>query len=247
MKINIHTSHASAFISSTFIDLKQERNAVSRVLANSGLNVNALDVKPASNDSSRKAILTGIEESDFIILIIGQRYGSIIPQMTVSKTLSVTRWEYIMAKKYDKHALVYFKQVQSNEKIFYDDRLPIDFEMKQTQLAEFKKQLSASHNPKFFTTADELAEEVRKAIIPTYRAGVKSLAARNESLMKEVAALKQKTETRSAPSLAIEDSKPGLTTQGGYPVTKQGNGAFGLSGTATPTIGFGLMVGGKKE
>ena len=70
MKINTHTSHASAFISSTFIDLKEERNAVASVLRDSNLNINALDIKPASNDSSRKEIITGIRESDFIILAL---------------------------------------------------------------------------------------------------------------------------------------------------------------------------------
>ena len=122
MKINIHTSHPSAFISSTFLDLQQERNAVANVLRESNLNINALDVKPASNDSSRKEILSGIKESDFIILIIGERYGSIIPKMTLSKKLSITRWEYVKAvKHFGKYALVYFKEVESNDPIYYDN------------------------------------------------------------------------------------------------------------------------------
>jgi hypothetical protein len=141
--------------------------------------------------------------------------------------------------------LVYFKRVESNEEIFYDDRQSSEFEMKRTKLAEFKKQLSSVHNPKYFTTADELAEEVRKAIIPTYRSGVKSLVVKNELLMKEVEALKQKVEKLSTPSIAaIEDSTPGLLRRG-LTIAKQGDiissAINGLGSVATPTIGKGLL------
>ncbi len=196
MKINIHTSHPSAFISSTFADLKEERNAIADVLRGSNLNINALDIKPASNDSSRKEILSGIKESDFIILIIGERYGSIIPKMTLSKKLSITRWEYIRAVKgMKKNALVYFKRVTSNNAIYYDDIQSSDYKIKRMYLDEFKNELSNTHNPKYFTTADELAEEVKRAIIPTYRSGVRSLLAKNELLQKEITELKLRNET----------------------------------------------------
>ena len=76
MKVNMHTSHPSAFISSTFIDLHEERESVANALTDMGLNVNALDIKPASTDSSKNEILSGIRESDFAILLIGDRYGS---------------------------------------------------------------------------------------------------------------------------------------------------------------------------
>jgi hypothetical protein len=88
MNINVHTSHPSAFISSTFLDLKQERKAVAQILIENGLNVNALDVKPASSQTSKREILNGIRESDFIILIVGERYGSILPQVTGSAKLN---------------------------------------------------------------------------------------------------------------------------------------------------------------
>jgi len=186
MKINIHTSHPSAFISSTFLDLEQERNAVAKVLKESNFNINALEIKPASNDSSRKEILSGIKESDFIILIVGERYGSIIPRMTLSQKYSITKWEYLNAvKKYGKHVLVYFKKIESKDSIYYDDHQSADFNTKRKLLAEFKKELSDIHNPKYFTTAEELAEEIRSAIISTYRAGVISLSSKHDLLISE--------------------------------------------------------------
>ena len=73
MKVNQHTSHPSAFISSTFVDLQDERASVAETLKDNGLNVNALDIKPATNNTSKTEILKGIRESDFVILIIGAR------------------------------------------------------------------------------------------------------------------------------------------------------------------------------
>jgi len=204
MKINTHTSHPSAFISSTFIDLVEERMAVADVLRRSNLNINALDVKPASSDSSKKEILTGINESDFIILIVGERYGSIIPKMTMSKVLSITRWEYVKAvKNMKKDALVFFKRVNSNDSIYYDDTNDSNYNLKRKYLEEFKAELSHIHSPKYFNTAEELANHIQQALIPTYRAGVKSLIAKNNLLQKEVARLKLDNQTIMQPSSPV--------------------------------------------
>ncbi len=214
MKINLHTSHPSAFISSTFIDLKKEREAVAQVLKDSNLNINALDVKPASNISSKKEIMEGIKESDFIILIIGERYGSIIQKMTASPKLSITRWEYDRAVGFGKPVLVYFKNINSNNDVHYDDKLSADFEIKRKYLKEFKKELSEKHNPKYFTTHDELIAEIRKAIIPTYRNGVKSLIRENELYAKELKTLRLENQQLrlSPPALkpVFENEVPGL-------------------------------------
>jgi len=195
LKINIHTSHPSVFISSTFIDLEEERKAVAEVLINSNLNINALDVKPASNDRSAKEILTGIRESDFIILIIGERYGSIIKEMTSSPELSITRWEYIKAVRIlRKDVLVYFKKVNSDHPMYYDDRNASDYQMKRILLKKFKQELSSRHNPKYFSTSEELAREVKNALIPTYRSGIRTLLSRQENLLRQIDELKQENQ-----------------------------------------------------
>lgn len=231
MKINPHTSHPSAFISSTFVDMKRERNAVANILRESNLNINALDVKPASNDSSKKEIISGIKESDFFILIIGERYGSIIPQMTLSKEVSITKWEYIQAKHFGKDVLVYFKKVGSTDPIYYDDCKSDDYETKRRFLDKFKKELSNAHNPKYFTTAEELAEEIRKAIIPTYRSGVQSLLKRNESLLKENEALKQENQRLKLARAPDKENPPNRPATG--IIAQQG-----LTRLSVPSVGL---------
>lgn len=151
------------------------------------------------------------KKSDFIILIIGERYGSIIPKMTLSKKLSITRWEYVKAvKSFGKHALVYFKKVESNDPIYYDSSQLDDYKIKRRYLADFKNELTNIHNPKYFTTVGELTEEVRRAIIPTYRAGVKSLVKKNESLKKEIETLKLENQKLRTPTPIKDNSQIGL-------------------------------------
>ena len=195
MNINRYTSLPSAFISSTFIDLKEERRIVANTLLESGINVNALDIKPASNDSARDQILRGIEESDFIIVIIGERYGTIDRKITKWPKLSITRWEYQMGVgRFKKDALVYFKQISSPEQFQVDD-YGDDFNKKRNLLSQFKKQLREKHNPGYFSNASELAFEIKKALIPTYRLGVRDLLLKVESLQRENSRLKNEIET----------------------------------------------------
>lgn len=192
MKINNHISQPSAFISSTFIDLQEERKQVAAILIENGFTVNALEVKPAANGNVRNEIQRGIKESDFIILVVGERYGSIIPKLTLSKSMSITKWEYKFAvNTHGKDALVFFKNVISEAPVHYDDRTLVDFQLKQRLLKEFKAELSIVHKADYFSTAEELAQKVKKALIPTYRDGARALLTKVDDHLREIDRLKQ--------------------------------------------------------
>lgn len=194
MKVNMHTSHPSAFISSTFTDLHEEREYVAEVLAERGLNVNALDIKPASNDSSRKEILGGIKESDFVILLIGDRYGSILPQMTGSEYLSITNWEYQRAIALGKPVLAYFKNNIDADTQNHDDPSELSYKKKRRLFERFKKMIQTRHSPAYFTDSFELGDKVQKSLISVYRSGVKILNSKNLELSNKVAELERETE-----------------------------------------------------
>lgn len=207
MKINSNTSHPSAFISSTFLDLADERKAVAKALNETNINVSALDVTPASNNSSKEEIMNGIKESDFIILIVGERYGSVIFEMTKRENFSITKWEYHVAKKqYQKHILVYFRKREFSDPKHFDDPHSGDFEQKRGSLKKFKDELSHEHKPTYFTTPDELAKEVTKAIIPMYRNSVIKLVKNNESLKTEVRSLKEENQQLKSASKPVRES-----------------------------------------
>lgn len=192
MKINIHTSHPSAFISSTFIDLQNEREFVADTLHDQGLNVNALDVKPASTTSSKNEIISGIRESDFVILLIGDRYGSILPRMTGSESTSITWWEYQKACSFRKPVIAYFKNMANNETLSHDDKNDSLYNIKRKKFERFKKIITRKHNPAYFLDSHDLSEKIKKSLIPTYRAGVKALNIKNMELVNKIS--EQETE-----------------------------------------------------
>ncbi|NRB39682.1 MAG: DUF4062 domain-containing protein [Pseudomonadales bacterium] len=161
MRINKQTSHPSAFISSTFADLKHERRSVSEALRSREINRNALDTNPASTNNSKQEIIKGIRQSDFVILIVGGRYGSILPSMTGSSSISITHWEYNLAMKCKKSVLVFLQDGAG-----YDKNEPISHNKR---LDNFKKILHSRHDPKYFDTKEELASLVDAALISVYR------------------------------------------------------------------------------
>lgn len=65
------------FISSTYLDLKEERQAVSRSILNLGHIPSGMEMFPASETDQITFIKKVIDDCDYYILIIGGRYGSL--------------------------------------------------------------------------------------------------------------------------------------------------------------------------
>lgn len=262
MEINTSTSHPSAFISSTFLDLKKERDAVAETLRVSSININALDIKPASNNSSRNEIMKAIKESDFIILIIGERCGTVNPAFTFGKKISITRWEYELAYRMKKPVLAFYKSVTDKNPIYYDSIEDDDYTFKCDLLKKFKKDVSSKHNTKPFTEATQLKEEVRHALIPTYRDGVSTLLLENKSLKNQIAELESQINYLKIENIRINtpnneliDSDDDYAPRGGLssPSFSDTSNNFGLStdlyDRARKSLAqdsFGLDIKGKK-
>lgn len=103
------------FISSTFKDLKTERQAAVEAVLDAGHIPAGMELFTASDQSQLEVIKRWIDESDVFMLILGVRYGSLEP---VSKR-SYTRCEYEYALERGKPVFaVYLSQAE------YDKRLP---------------------------------------------------------------------------------------------------------------------------
>lgn len=178
-----------AFISSTFIDLKLERRAVADALERQKVLVSALDVAPASTRSSKEGILKGIDACDFLILILGQRYGSVLPSMTGSNEMSITEWEYRQALRRRKSILVFvmeWDEAAQNNPDKFDSRTAPDFEQKTKRLQHFKDEVINRHSGRFVSDANELASAVSNALINTYRERLIEVLTEKDKLKREL-------------------------------------------------------------
>lgn len=86
------------FVSSTFTDLKKERQAAVEAILKSGNIPAGMELFTSGNESQLETIKRWINESDIYCLILGGRYGSIEPK---SKK-SYTEIEYDYAKSIEK-------------------------------------------------------------------------------------------------------------------------------------------------
>ncbi|WP_086347701.1 DUF4062 domain-containing protein [Candidatus Enterococcus clewellii] len=85
------------FISSTYTDLKKERQKAVEAILSSGDIPAGMELFQAGDDSQKELIQEWIEESDVYMLLLGGRYGS------VDETgQSYTEWEYRQAQKLGK-------------------------------------------------------------------------------------------------------------------------------------------------
>ena len=79
-------SKLQVFISSTFQDLKEERQAAVEAILRSGHFPAGMELFTAGNKSQWEIIQRWINESDIYLLILGGRYGSTEPDSGISYT-----------------------------------------------------------------------------------------------------------------------------------------------------------------
>lgn len=230
--------YPSAFISSTFLDLKAERKTITDLFKRLNIIPQALDTKPASNNSSKSEIINGIRQSDFVVLLIGGRYGTIDRSFTGSDEFSITQWEYNLAFAQKKPIIAMIKNA------------PSETDKNQEKLAmlqRFKKILTHRHSPQYFDNSEELFEKVLHSIIPSYRNSISThksyisnLETENDVLKSELELLKEKLNPSqlTQPTIGL-----GLSS-----VEYKRNPELGdyLGGSYEPSKPLGLGLGGYK-
>ncbi len=77
------------FVSSTFEDLRQERQQVTQAILELGGFPSGMELFPASDQSAWRLIQSVIQESDYYVVVVGGKYGSIGPD-----GLSYTEMEF---------------------------------------------------------------------------------------------------------------------------------------------------------
>lgn len=123
----IRTDHLQrrnqVFVSSTYLDLKKERDEVLKALTLNKYIVEGMELFPAANKKQWDVIKERIDKSDLYVLIIASRFGSVAEQAAIwepglaaaDERLSYTQLEFRYARSKGKPVLAFVKEKRENE------------------------------------------------------------------------------------------------------------------------------------
>ena len=143
------------FVSSTYLDLKKERDEVIKSILGIGHIPIGMELFPAGNDEVWEKIKSTIDESNYYIVIAGKRYGS----MTV-EGISYTEKEYYYALSRGIPVSAFI--IDENRKV-HEKKLEKD-EDKIKKLEKFKNKLKEK-SCAFWKSSKDLALKVVTSLI----------------------------------------------------------------------------------
>ena len=178
------------FVSSTYEDLREERSEVQKALLKLKCLPVGMELFPSTDDENWEFIKRQIEESDYYILVIGGRYGSLAPD-----GLSYTEKEYRYARELKMPVLAF---VHADRSVIPAGKTELDAEPRE-KLEQFIKTVRTGPLVQSYTTAHELSAQVivsmvelreRRPAIGYIRANESVEAKKYADLLEENARLK---------------------------------------------------------
>ena len=142
------------FISSTYKDLINEREQVRDTILSMYQFPIGMEMFSAANEEQWEIIKETIDSSDYYILIIGKRYGSVIEDGP-DAGMSYTEKEYRYAKRIGLPILAYIKK----DEVITANNVDTDPE-KVKKLQTFKDDVTKGREVKWFSSTEELGKEV---------------------------------------------------------------------------------------
>lgn len=147
------------FISSTYVDLKDERQAAVQAILKAGHIPAGMELFTAGDKSQMETIKRWIDESDIYMLILGGRYGSIEP--TTSLSYTELEYDYAVEKEKPLFAVVITNEaLERNVKSHGIDRLERE---QPAALADFRKKV-LSNISSFFDDPKDIKLAVHETI-----------------------------------------------------------------------------------
>lgn len=147
------------FISSTYEDLKEKRRRVQETILSMYQFPIGMEMFSADDADQWEIIQETIDNSDYYVLIIGRRYGSII-QNGSDAGISYTQKEYRYAKSIGVPVLAF---LSDREASFKDGEIETDPE-KLSKLNEFIDEVKSGNMVNFWKNEDDLAAKVAVAL-----------------------------------------------------------------------------------
>jgi uncharacterized protein DUF4062 len=139
------------FLCSTKFDLDLERKGVSKVIQFSRHDELAMELFGAQPTAPIDTCLSYVARCDLMIVIIGFRYGSIVPRMRISFSEAEYRHGYALQKP----CRVYFRKDAPENPEFVDTD-PANL----VRLQRWKRVLALRHTPDYFEDAIDLVAKV---------------------------------------------------------------------------------------
>lgn len=195
------------FISSTFVDLLEERQSVLKAILELDNMPAGMELFPASDDTAWDLIKDVIDASDYYVLIVGGRYGSLDEE-----GLGYTEKEYRYALSTKKPVIPLLHE--------NPDNLPRDKteteEGAWKKLVAFRDMVEKNHTCVYWKNADELKAKVIVGLTSTLKrtpvvGWVRGDNVPSESSLKDILALKNRVSELEEELLAIKTSAPSGT------------------------------------
>ena len=143
------------FISSTFADLEDERKGVMEAIIELDCFPAGMEMFPASNKEQFEYIKSVIDESDYYVIIVAGRYGSI-----ADDGLSYTEKEFDYAKEKGIPILAFVKKDIST---LTSDKIELDSQKREC-LQKFREKVLDGRMAKFWDTKDELKYNLHSSL-----------------------------------------------------------------------------------
>jgi Domain of unknown function (DUF4062) len=139
------------FVSSTYLDLIEERQAVLKAILELDQMPAGMELFPATDESAWNLIKSVIEESDYYVLIVGGKYGSLH-----ADGLGFTEKEYDYAYEQKKPVIALLHRDPGQ---ISRDKTDVD-DAQWKRLEKFREKVRGRHTCQFWTSALELKASV---------------------------------------------------------------------------------------
>ncbi len=147
------------FVSSTYTDLKEERQAAVEAILKSGNIPAGMELFTAGNESQLETITRWIDDSDIYFLILGGRYGSIEPK--TGKSYTELEYDYAVTNKKPLFAVV-ISDTYLDEKIKSEGKDVLETDNSQ-KYKEFKEKVLA-HTSQFFDSPKDIKLAIHETL-----------------------------------------------------------------------------------
>ncbi len=175
------------FVSSTYADLKQERQKVIQALMELDCIPAGMELFPAADEEQFEFIKRVIDDCDYYLLIIGGRYGSTTPQ---GISYTEQEYDYALAREMKVIALLH---ENPDEIPFGKSEQDPDL---RSRLAAFRDRVSADRLVRFWRSAEDLPGIVALSLSKTIKmfpavGWVRADRVANEDLLSEMNELRK--------------------------------------------------------